>query len=81
MKMIANRPGDASDCSKLVLAELDFDIIYREIEEQYRKPGEGDQKIWVTYIEEGIARLEDSGLTIPIGDKISLLAYEYHERS
>jgi hypothetical protein len=81
MKMIANRPGDAPDCSKLVLAELDFDIIYREIEEQYRKSGEAEQKIWVTYIEEGIARLEDSGLTIPIGDKISLLAYEYHERS
>jgi hypothetical protein len=81
MKMIANRPGDAPDCSKLVLAELDFDIIYREIEEQYRKSGDAEQKIWVTYIEEGIARLEDSGLTIPIGDKISLLAYEYHERS
>jgi hypothetical protein len=81
MKLIANRPGDAPDCSKLVLAELDFDIIYREIEEQYRKSGDADQKIWVTSIEEGIARLEDSGLTIPIGDKISLLAYEYHERS
>ena len=81
MKLIANRPGDAPDCSKLVLAELDFDIIYREIEEQYRKSGEAEQKIWVTYIEEGIARLEDNGLTIPIGDKISLLAYEYHERS
>jgi hypothetical protein len=80
MKMIANRPGDAPDCSKLVLAELDFDIIYREIEEQYRKSGEVEQKIWVTYIEEGIARLEDSGLTIPIGDRISLLAYEYHEK-
>jgi hypothetical protein len=81
MKLIANRPGDAPDCSKLVLAELDFDIIYREIEEQYRKSGEAEQKIWVTYVEEGIARLEDSGLTIPIGEKISLLAYEYHERS
>ena len=81
MKMIANRPGDAPDCSKLVLAELDFDIIYREIEEQYRKSGESEQKIWVTYIEEGIARLEDSGLIIPIGHKISLLAYEYHEKS
>jgi hypothetical protein len=80
MKMIANRPGDAPDCSKLVLAELDFDIIYQEIEEQYRKSGDAEQKIWVTYIEEGIARLEDSGLTIPIGDKISLLTYEYHEK-
>jgi len=33
------------------------------------------------YIEEGIARLEDSDLTIPICDKISLLAHEYHEKA
>ena len=81
MKLIANRPGDASDCSKLVLAELDFDAVYREIEAQYRKAGEYEQNIWVTYIEEGIARLEDNDLIIPIGDKISLLAHEYHEKS
>ncbi len=81
MKLIANRPGDASDCSKLVLAELDFDAVYQEIEAQYRKEGEYEQNIWVTYIEEGIARLEDNDLIIPIGDKISLLAHEYHEKS
>jgi len=81
MKLIANRPGDAPDCSKLVLSELDFDTVYREVEEQYRKAGEAEQKVWVTYIEEGIARLEDSDLTIPICDKISLLAHEYHEKA
>lgn len=81
MKLIANRPGDAPDCSKLVLSELDFDIVYREVEAQYRKAGEAKQKIWVTYIEEGIARLEDNDLTIPIGDKISQLTHEYHEKS
>jgi len=80
MKLIANRPGDAPDCSALVIAELDFDAVYREIEAQYRKAGEVEQKIWITYIEEGIARLEDNDLTIPIGDKISLLASEYHEK-
>lgn len=31
-------------------------------------------------IEEGIARLQDNDLTIPIGDKISLLASEPHEK-
>jgi len=81
MKLIANRPGDSPDCSKLVLSELDFDIVYQEVEAQYRKEGEAKQKIWVTYIEEGIARLEDNDLTIPIGDKISQLAHEYHEKS
>jgi hypothetical protein len=80
MKLIANRPGDAPDCSTLVIAGLDFDAVYREIEAQYRKAGEVEQKIWITYIEEGMARLEDNDLTIPIGDKISLLASEYHEK-
>ncbi len=59
MKMIANRPGDAPDCSALVIAELDFDVIYQEVEAQFRKAGEREQKIWITYIEEGVARLED----------------------
>ena len=81
MKLIANRPGDAPDCIALVSAGLDFDAIYEEIKSQYLKEsGQSKQKIWITYVEEGIARLEDNGLTIPIGDKISLLAYEYHEK-
>jgi hypothetical protein len=72
MKLIANRPGDTPDCSALVISGLDFDAVYREIEAQYRKAGEAKQKIWINYIEEGIARLQDNDLTIPIGDKISL---------
>jgi hypothetical protein len=80
MKLIANRPGDAPDCFNLVIAGLDFDAVYREIEAQYRKTGEAREKIWINYIEEGIARLQDNDLTIPIGDKISLLAFEYHEK-
>ena len=80
MKLIANRLGDAPDCSKLVIAGLDFDAVYREIEAQYRKAGEAKEKIWINYIEEGIARLQDNDLTIPIGDKISLLAFERHEK-
>jgi hypothetical protein len=81
MKLIANRPGDAPDCIALVSSGLDFDAIYEEIESQYRKDPERNKlRIWIAYVEEGIARLEDNGLTIPIGDKISLLAYEYHEK-
>jgi len=81
MKLIANRPGDAKDCTSLLSAVLDFDAVYGEIETQFRKVGEVEQKIWIAYVEEGIARLEDNGITVPIGDKISLLAYEYHEKS
>ena len=77
MKLIANRPGDAPDCSNLIIAGLDFDAVYREIEAQYRKAGEAKEKVWINYIEEGIARLQDNDLTIPIGDKISLLAQFY----
>jgi hypothetical protein len=80
MKLIANRPGDAPDCSKLVIAGLDYNAVYREIEAQYRKAGEAKEKIWINYIEEGIARLQDNDLTIPIGDKISILASEYQEK-
>jgi hypothetical protein len=81
MKLIANRPGDAPDCSKLVIAGLDYDAIYQEIEAQYRKAGEVEQKIWITYIEEGIGRLEEEfGANIPIGDRISALANEYRDR-
>jgi hypothetical protein len=80
MKLIANRPGDAKDCAALFSAVLDYDTVYREIEAQYRKAGEAKEKIWINYIEEGIARLQDNDLTIPIGDKISLLASEYHEK-
>jgi hypothetical protein len=80
MKLIANRPGDAKDCAALFSAVLDYDSVYQEIEAQYRKAGEAKEKVWINYIEEGIARLQDNDLTIPIGDKISLLALEYHEK-
>jgi hypothetical protein len=60
---------------------LDFDAVYREIEAQYRKAGEVEQKIWITYIEEWIGRLEEvHNLEVPIGDKVSKLADEYRER-
>jgi hypothetical protein len=76
-----SRPGDSPDCSALVVAGLDFDAVYREIEAQYLKAGEVEQKIWITYIEEGIGRLEeDFGMDVPIGDRISALADEYRER-
>ncbi len=81
MKLIANRPGDAPDCAALVSVGLDFDVVYEEIESQYHSVGQRNQKVWVIFIEEGIARLLDFGMTIPIADKISLLVYEHNEVS
>lgn len=81
MKLIANRPGDAPDCTNLVIAGLDFEAIYQEIEAQYHKAGEEKEKVWINYIEEGIARLQDNDLTIPIGDRISLLTAECNEKN
>jgi hypothetical protein len=81
MKLIANREGDADDCAALMGAGLNFDVIYEEIEWQYRKSGDLEQKIWITYIEEGIGRLEDEFIMrVPIADKISELADEYREK-
>ena len=81
MKLIANREGDADDCAALMGGGLDFDAVYEEIERQYRKAGELEQKIWITYIEEGIGRQEEEfSMKVPIADSISQLANEYRER-
>jgi hypothetical protein len=81
LKMIANREGDIGDCANLVAAGLDYDTIYAEIELQYdtvdAESGmpEVNQKIWITYIDEAVGKLEDiHGMSIPIADKISSLA-------
>lgn len=80
MKLIANREGDADDCAALMGAGLNFDVVYEEIERQYRKSGDLEQKIWITYIEEGIGRLEEEfSMKVPIADRISVLADEYRE--
>lgn len=81
MKLIANREGDADDCAALISAGLDFDVVYEETEAQYRKDGELEQKIWITFIEEGIGRQEEEfRMKVPIGDRISELADGYRER-
>ena len=81
MKLIANREGDADDCAALMGAGLDFDAVYEEIERQYRKAGELEQKIWITYIEEGIGRQEEEfRMKVPIANRVSELADGYRER-
>jgi hypothetical protein len=79
--LIANRERDIEDSAALAIAGLDYEAVLGEIEAQYGRAGKVEEKIWITYIEEGIGRLEEQyGLQIPIGDWISEMADEYRER-
>jgi hypothetical protein len=80
LKLIANRPRDMEDCVALASARMDYEAVYEEIEAQYNKAGSTEQKIWVTYVEEAMGRLEeDYRLQVPIADRISELADGYRE--
>jgi hypothetical protein len=81
LKLIANRPLDIEDCISLASAKMDFEAIYSEILAQYTKAGTVEEKIWITYLEEGIGKLEeDYRLQVTIADRVSELANEYRER-
>ena len=78
LKLIANREQDIEDCEALAPTGLDYEAVYSEVEAQYSKTGTVEEKIWVTYIEEGIGKLkEEFGLVISIADRISVLADRY----
>jgi hypothetical protein len=60
---------------------MDFEAIYSEIEAQYARAGTVEEKIWITYMEEGIGKLEeDYRMQVPIADRVSELANGYRER-
>jgi predicted nucleotidyltransferase len=81
LKLIANRERDIEDCESLAPAGLDYEVVYSEVEAQYSQPGNVEEKIWITYLEEGLGRLEEEfRLAIPIADRISALADRYRER-
>ena len=81
LKLIANRERDIEDSAALAIAGLNYEAVFDEIAAQYGKAGKVEEKIWITYIEEGIGRLEEQyRLHIPIGDRISEMADEYRER-
>lgn len=81
LKLIANRPKDIEDCLSLTSAKMDYEAMYGEIEAQYARTGTVEEKIWITYLEEGIGKLEeDYRLQLPVADRISELADGYRER-
>jgi hypothetical protein len=78
LKLIANRPRDFEDCISLASAKMDFEVIYSEILAQYIKAGTIEEKIWITYLEEGIGKLEeDYRLQVTIADRVSELSNGY----
>jgi hypothetical protein len=81
LKLIANRPRDIEDCVSLASTKMDFEAVISEIEVQYSKAGTIEEKIWITYLEEGIGKLEeDYRVQVPIADRVSELADGYRER-
>jgi len=81
LKLIANRPKDIEDCLSLTSAKMDYETMYAEIEAQYARAGTVEEKIWITYLEEGIGKLEeDYRLQLPIADRVSKLADGYRGR-
>lgn len=81
LKLIANRPRDVEDCVLLTSTKVDFEAVFSEIEAQYSKPGTIEEKIWITYLEEGIGKLEeDYRVQVPIADRVSELADGFRER-
>lgn len=56
---MANRPRDIEDCAALASAKMHFEAIYSEIEAQYARAGTVEEKIRITYMEEGIGKLEE----------------------
>ena len=81
LKLIANRPRDIEDCRSLTTAKMDYEAMYSEIEAQYSRAGTIEEKIWITYLEEGIGKLEEDYLMqVPIANRISEMADEYRER-
>lgn len=81
LKLIANRPRDLEDCVSLASVNMDFKVVISEIDAQYGKAGTVEEKIWITYLEEGIGKLEESyRVQVPIADRVSELADEYRER-
>ncbi|MHC1625351.1 MAG: hypothetical protein ACXQS2_05065 [Methermicoccaceae archaeon] len=66
------------DCSNIASSGIDYDVVYREIEQQYRADDHA-AGMWITFIEEGVGELE-SYMDVPVADRISELADSWRER-
>jgi len=61
-KAIARRDADIDDCIALARQSLDWQIISKEIKTQIKN----GKEIWITYLAEGLEKIEEKGIDIPI---------------
>lgn len=61
-KAITRREADIEDCIALARQSLDWNIIIKEINYQIKK----GKEIWITYLAEGLEKVEEKGIEVPI---------------
>lgn len=72
-KAIARREADIEDCITLARQSLDWNIIIKEINHQVKQ----GKEIWITYLAEGLEKIEESGIEIPIMKEVIDLYKDY----
>jgi hypothetical protein len=65
-KVIARREADIEDCIALARQSLDWSIILKEINHQIKK----GKEIWITYLAEGLEKIEEKDIEVPIMKEI-----------
>ena len=75
-KAVARREADIEDCIALAKQSLDWNIIIKEINNQIKK-GKG---IWITYLAEGLEKVEEKGIEVPIMKEVMKSYEDYMEK-
>ena len=65
-KAIARREADIEDCIALAKQSLDWNIIIKEINHQIKQ----GREIWITYLAEGLEKIEEKDIEVPIMKEI-----------
>mgnify|MGYP001578910190 FL=1 len=61
-KAVARREADIEDCIALAKQSLNWKIIAKEIKMQIKH----GKEIWITYLAEGLEKVEEKGINVPI---------------
>ena len=72
-KAIARREADIEDCIALARQSLDWNIIIKEINYQIKK----GKEIWITYLAEGLEKIQEKGIEVPIIKEV-MDSYEHY---
>ena len=75
-KTMTDRAGDTDDCIALAKRGLDWAVILKEIKYQV---GHSGKDVWITWINERLELLEQTGVIIPIIKETQELTREYYK--